>query len=73
MSIEVLISKQCHCVIKHDLNQEIQCENKEDALREAQAVIMKISSKSCETHLFYIKEEDDKIIIDSKYNTDKMF
>ncbi|OUR70502.1 hypothetical protein A9Q76_07340 [Arcobacter sp. 31_11_sub10_T18] len=73
MSIEVLISKQCHCVIKHGLNKEIHCENKEEAMREAQDLLKKISSKSCETHLFFIKEEDNKIIIDSKYNPDKMF
>ena len=73
MSIEVLIAKQCHCVIKHKLNKEILCENKEDAMREAQALLEKISSKSCETHVFFIKEEDNRIIIDSKYNPDKMF
>jgi len=73
MSIEVLIVKQCHCVIKHKLNEEIICENKKEAMKEAQNLLKKISSKSCKTHLFFIKEEDDKIIIDSKYNPDKMF
>ncbi|NQY93836.1 MAG: hypothetical protein HRT43_06695, partial [Campylobacteraceae bacterium] len=47
--------------------------NKEEAMKEAQALLEKISSKSCETHVFFIKEEENKIVIDSKYNPDKMF
>jgi len=73
MSIEVLIVKQCHCVIKHKLNNEIICDNKEEALIKANELLKVIEDKSCKTHLFFIKEEENKVLIDSKYNPDKMF
>jgi|GEM_PF-2118123 len=73
MQIEVQIAKKCHCVMKHKLNDELICDNKEEALIKANQLLETISEKSCKTHLFFIKEEENKVIIDSKYNPDKMF
>jgi len=73
MEIEVQIAKKCHCVMKHKLNSDLICDNKEEALIKANQLLETISEKSCKTHLFFIKEEENRVIIDSKYNPDKMF
>ena len=67
MQIEVQIAKKCHCVMKHKLNDELICDNKEEALIKANQLLETISEKSCKTHLFFIKEEE-RIIFNIKYD-----
>ena len=71
--MNVVITKQCHCVIKNDLTQLIICKDKNEALLKANEIIKLLEKETCDTHLFFIKEEANQIVIDSKYNLNKSY
>ena len=71
--MQVFISKHCHCVIKNKLTNTIECKDKNEALEKANEIIEILEKETCKTHLFFIKEQSNKIIIDSKYNPDKTY
>jgi len=71
--MQVVISKQCHCVIKNNMTESIICANKDEALKKAKDLIIILEKETCNTHLFFIREEDDKIVVDSKYNPNKSY
>lgn len=71
--MQVVISKQCHCVIKNKLTQPITCKDKSEALIKANELIKTLEKEACDTHLFFLKEENDQIVIDSKSNPNKSY
>lgn len=71
--MKVSVSKKCHCIIKNHLEEDVEYDNKNDALKKANEILDRLSKETCKTHLFFITEEGDDIIINSKYNPNKSF
>lgn len=69
--MKVHVSKKCHCVIKNEFDNDIECNSKEEALIKAHDILNVLDKETCKTHLFFIKEENDRIVIDSKSNPHK--
>ena len=69
--MEVVMSRQCHCVLKNNLDEPIKCKDKEEALLKANEIIKILEKESCETHVFSIQENDNQIMINLKANPNK--
>jgi len=71
--MEVVFSKQCHCIIKNNLTQAIACKDKDEALLKANEMVKTLEDEACDTHLFFIKEENNKVVIHLKPNPNKSY
>lgn len=68
--IEVRIERRCHCVIKNDIEMIHQCKDLDTAKIYAHETLERLNNNNCKAHAFFIRESNDALIIDSKFNTD---
>jgi hypothetical protein len=57
------VEKECGCFKKSDFQNNMQFDNKDDALMEAKLMESHMNQKFCQKHLFYTEDKDDQIII----------
>jgi hypothetical protein len=68
--MQVRIARRCHCVIKNNIEENHHCEDRNAARDYAQKLLERLQNNHCKAHIFFIRESEREIVIDSKFNVD---
>lgn len=68
--MDVKIARRCHCVIKNNLKEVYRCKDRQTAQKYAKKLCQYLENHNCNAHSFFIRESDDEIVIDSKFNVE---
>jgi len=71
--MQVKIARPCHCVIKNDIETIHHCADINEARLYAKNILKHLEANNCKAHHFFIRENEEEIIIDSKFNVDDIF